>query len=196
MISPDYGHYINDGYYQLYLPVDYYRIDKIGGAKVAQRRSSAPKSARQGPQVLLDQEPEGNIPSRLMAKHSLEHKALVALLRERGSILEHEKVPEDGLAQDLEDTTAVWPRETRLGSLGPTLNEDPEAGGIISTTTSEADLSRMTTALEDTMSLASPAKSMMSPSSHHLPRTLSRPSQQADGIYLAPLPDTVSFSHR
>jgi hypothetical protein len=58
--------------------------------------------------------------SQLRSHHSFEHRTLVTLLRERGTIQENERVPEDDLFDldgPLEESGHRGPRETRIGVL-------------------------------------------------------------------------------
>lgn len=52
-----------------------------------------------------------------MSQHSFEHRTLVTLLRERGTINDDETVPEDALFEQDEDRKTGWPKETRVGDL-------------------------------------------------------------------------------
>ena len=71
-------------------------------------------------------------PSQLMTQHSLEHRTLVTLLRERGTILDDEHVPEDslfhaetpGYDRRAPSTTTTTPKETRIGRYDPNEFED------------------------------------------------------------------------
>lgn len=120
---------------QLYLPVTWHKVTGANNGMMARRRTAAAdpgfrqrrRSSFQG--GLADKADHkmhdgmDEDPSQLMTQHSIEHRTLVTLLRERGTIAEDERVPEDALfysepsghQHGAPSTSASTPKETRVG---------------------------------------------------------------------------------
>jgi hypothetical protein len=133
---------------QLYLPVSWHKADGVTNGMMTRRRATGadlgPHARRRSFQVgsggggkedhKAHDDLDGDA-SQLMTQHSMEHRTLVTLLRERGTILDHERVPEDTLFYDnpirddrggASSTTATTPKETRVGRYDH--NDDEETG--------------------------------------------------------------------
>ncbi|KAG7562707.1 hypothetical protein FFLO_01867 [Filobasidium floriforme] len=131
----------------LYLPVSWHKADGATNGMMIRRRATGadlgPHARRRSFQVgsggggkedhKAHDDLDGDA-SQLMTQHSMEHRTLVTLLRERGTILDHERVPEDALFYDnpvrddrgASSTTATTPKETRVGRYDH--NDDEETG--------------------------------------------------------------------
>lgn len=116
--------------HQLYLPVSYHKSGMPNNGLMTRRRATGADlgpharrgSMHTGPSHRKASDEFESHPSQLMSQHSIEHRTLITLLRERGTILDHERLPEDSLFTDdadkEEDRTppGTAPRETRVGA--------------------------------------------------------------------------------
>jgi len=120
-------------HHQLYLPISYHKSGMPANGLVTRRRATGadlgPHSRRRSVQPRpyhpadrkASDDFEGH-PSQLMSQHSIEHRTLVTLLRERGTILDHERLPEDSLFHEDADKdeyhtpSSTTPKETRVGA--------------------------------------------------------------------------------
>lgn len=135
----------------------------------ARRRSMQPGPYQQTDRKASD-DFEGH-PSQLMSQHSIEHRTLVTLLRERGAILDHERLPEDSLFHEDADRdeyhtpSSSTPKETRVGAYHH----------------HDAD---------EEMGFGSMQPSEQSP----IPSTAKRSSSYSEKIFGSKLPSAVSFA--
>jgi hypothetical protein len=120
--------------HQLYLPVSWHKVDGSTNGMMTRRRATGAdlgpharrRSFQAGSAGKEDHKAHDDLDgdaSQLMTQHSMEHRTLVTLLRERGTILENERVPEDALFYDdairddrrAPSTNTTTPKETRIG---------------------------------------------------------------------------------
>lgn len=176
---------------QLYLPISYNSPPKDTSANIALRRTATARSRRNSYKEDAEAVEGKDAPFAWMTTNSYEHKALVSLLRERGTILEDERVPEDELFYEMPD-------RRQYEEIGGHKSSDAnlEAGGhFLSPISTHIDMSGGASTFDEANSIMSPTKSMRSNTLRSMPKAWQRASQQSDVMHnLMPLPDSVCRS--